>query len=206
MPGRAYQSVYDLAEDQLGYFTATQAHAAGVAAAALSDMHRRGLAERTSRGVYRLVHFPRSALAPYMEASLWPQVKGEAVRGVIGFESALAFYELSDVSPHRMHIVVPTKTRIRRAVPSVLVVHRADLPEADIAWRDGIPVTTPVRAIRDCHAAHLGPALIRQAIADGRRNGELTVREAAQLDRDLFPRRPPSQSSPTRSRRRRARR
>jgi hypothetical protein len=61
-------------------------------------------------------------------------------------------------------------------------------------------VTTPVRTIRDCHATHLGPALIRQAIADGRRSGRLTFREAAQLERELFPHRRPGKTPRTRPR------
>jgi hypothetical protein len=47
---------------------------------------------------------------------------------------------------------------------------------------EGVPVTAPARAIRDAHASHLGPALIRQAIDDGRRTGHLAVEEADQLE------------------------
>jgi hypothetical protein len=49
-----------------------------------------------------------------------------------------------------------------------------------------VPVTTAVRAIRDAHAAHLGPALIRQAITDGRRTGHLTLDDADQLEHELL--------------------
>jgi hypothetical protein len=37
------------------------------------------------------------------------------------------------------------------------------------------------RTIRDVHAAHVGPALLRQAIADGRRTNRLRAEEADRL-------------------------
>jgi predicted transcriptional regulator of viral defense system len=181
------RTIYDLADSQRGYFTAAEAVAAGVPSAHLPDMLRRGVVERISRGVYRLVEYPRTPGAQYMEASLWPAVHGEGRRGVISHESALAFYELSDVSPTQVQITVPTEYRIRRPVPRYLRVHRADLDPSDIEWHEGLPVTTAARAIRDCHAAHLGPALIRQAIEDGRRRGALTLREADTLEAELLP-------------------
>jgi hypothetical protein len=47
-------------------------------------------------------------------------------------------------------------------------------------------VTTPERTIRDCHAAHLGPALVRQAIHDGRRTGYLRAAQARSLESELL--------------------
>jgi len=82
--------------------------------------------------------------------------------------------------------MVPRSWRVRRAVPKRLEVHRLDLDANDVNIYEGVPLTTPERTIRDCHAAHLGPALIRQAIADGRRNGHLRVRQAQKLERELL--------------------
>jgi predicted transcriptional regulator of viral defense system len=180
------RAVYEIAEGQQGYFTMAQAVAAGVPSARLPDMYRRGVVERISRGVYRLLDFPRAPTAQLMEATLWPSSHREDNRGVLSHESALAFHRISDVSSSRVHITVPRSFRIRRAVPRYMRIHHADLSSGDIVWREGIPVTTAVRAIRDCHAEHLGPALVRQAIEDGRRLGELTTREAATLTAELL--------------------
>jgi hypothetical protein len=76
--------------------------------------------------------------------------------------------------------------RVRRKLPPGLVVHRAALGPADTQIYEGVPVTTPERTIRDCHAAHLGPALVRQAIRDGRRTGHLRVAQAEKLERELL--------------------
>lgn len=186
MPRHHERSIQEIAEGQQGYFTAIQAVAAGVPSAHLPDMVRRGIAERVSRGVYRLSTYPRGANAQYLEASLWPAGHGDDMRGVISHESALAFYELSDVSPAKVHITIPKHMRIRRVVPAYLRIHQADLDPAEIEWHEGLPVTTAARAIRDCHAAHVGPALIRQAIDDGRRRGALTFREADTLTTTLL--------------------
>lgn len=178
--------LYDLAEGQAGYFTAAQARAAGVLQVRLAQLQQRGDIERVTRGVYRLARFPVSPVGQYMEASLWPQVRRPDAHGVISHESALALYGLSNTSPNKIHITLPPEFRVRRTAPKHLVIHYADLDARDEQRVEGVPVTTPARAIRDAHASDLGPALIRQAIADGRRTGHLTLDEADRLERELL--------------------
>ena len=177
----AAHRVYRIAEDQHGYFTARQAREAGVNPMAVVMMAGREAIERTSHGVYRVVRFPQGPLGQYVEASLWPH----GIRGVISHESALALYEMSDANPSKLHITVPRKFRIRRQVPGYLVVHHADLEPHEIQPFEGIPVTVPERTIRDCHARHLSRGLIRQAIDDARRQGYLSMRDAARLQDEL---------------------
>lgn len=179
-------TLYTIAEGQLGYFTAAQARDAGVHQVRLVQLHRSGDIERASRGVYRLARYPASPLGHYMEAALWPQVRRPDVHGVISHASALALYELSDVSPARVHITLPAVFRVRRAIPRRLVLHYANLAKEDVRQVEGVPVTTAERTIRDAHADHLGPALVRQAIADGRRTGHLTFDAADRLERELL--------------------
>lgn len=184
-----YQTVYDLAEDQMGYVTAAQAAAAGVRQQTLVMMARRGNLQRISRGVYRLVHFPGHPLAQYMQATLWPydpQGRAEGrVRGVLSHETALALHELSDAAPPKVHITVPAAFRVQRTVPAYLVVHRADLRAHETTALEGMPIVTPERAVRDGIAAHLGPALLGQAIEDGLRSGRITRTLADQLRQEL---------------------
>jgi predicted transcriptional regulator of viral defense system len=179
-------TLYELAEGQAGYFTAAQAREAGLQQVRLAQLHKAGDIERVTRGVYRLTRYPISPLGQYMEAALWPQVRRPDARGVISHESALAIYGLSDASPAKVHLTLPTAFRIRRAVPKRLALHYADLKPKDLQQVEGVPVTTAARAIRDAHVTHLGPALIRQAINDGRRTGHLTLDEAEQLEQELL--------------------
>lgn len=182
MAGAAFNRVYEIAADQHGYFTTAQAEEADVLRNTVVKMAQRGVVERVSWGVYRLVQFPLSPRDALVEACLWPL----SAPAVLSHESALALYELSDVNPARIHITVPASFRVQRAVPRTLVVHRASLAAHEVRVHEGVPVTTPERAIRDCHAAHLGPALVRQAIRDGRRTGLLRARQAAALERELL--------------------
>ncbi|HXT15040.1 MAG TPA: type IV toxin-antitoxin system AbiEi family antitoxin domain-containing protein [Gemmatimonadaceae bacterium] len=190
--------LYDIAESQLGYFTAAQARAAGIHQVRLVQLHQSGDIERVSRGVYRLTRFPVSPLGQYMEAALWPQVRRPDARAVVSHVSALALHELSEVSPAKIHITLPPELRLRRAVPPQLVLHFAPLIPEDVQVVEGVPVTTPARTIRDVHAAHIGPALIRRAIADGRRTGRLTHDEADGLTQELLAE-PPSRKRSSRS-------
>ena len=180
------RTLYELAEGQAGYFTAAQARIAGLHPVRLVQLENTEDIERLSRGVYRLARYPISPYGQYMEAALWPQVRRPEIRGTISHESALAMYGLSDVSPAKIHITLPSGLRIRRAPPEHLVIHHADLDPTDVQVVEGIPVTTAERAIRDVHAAHLGDALVRQAIEDGRRTGYLSVDQAKQLKRELL--------------------
>jgi hypothetical protein len=68
-----------------------------------------------------------------------------------------------------------------RTVPGLYTIYRADLPAGDVVFVEGIPVTTPVRTILDSHRAHLGQALIQQAIEDGLRRGLLSSAQAKRL-------------------------
>src|SRR5438552_4571898 len=179
-------TLYELAEGQAGYFTAVQARDAGLHQVRLVQLHHSGDIERLTRGVYRLTRYPISPLGHYMEAALWPQVRRPDARGVISHESALAIYALSNASPAKIHVTLPNEFRIRRVVPKRLVLHYGDLKPKEVQHVEGVPVTTAARAIRDAHASHLGPALIRQAIADGRRIGHLSLDEAYQLERELL--------------------
>lgn len=174
--------IYEHALEQNGYFTAVQAKHAGVTRQALYNLTARGSVERISFGLYRLVRFPDGPMDPYVEATLWPL----SVRGVISHETALAIYGLSDVNPARIHMIVPRALRLRRDVPKRFNLHRVDLNGNDVNIYEGVPMTTPERTIRDCHAARLGSALIRQAIVDGRRTGHLRMHQARELERELL--------------------
>jgi len=177
MPGKEYNRVVELAADQHGYVTTAQARTLGIPGDTVRKMAARNALERVSWGVYRVPTFPPSPLAQYMEACLWPA----GAMGAISHESALAIRELSDVSPSQIHLTVPKQFRVRREIPRHLVVHNADLGDEEIAGVEGVPTTTVRRAIEDCHRKHLGPALLRQAIEEGHRQGYLRAEEAREL-------------------------
>lgn len=180
MPGAAYNRIAEIAAEQHGYVTQADARSAGIATATLARMHERGTLERTSQGVYRVPLIPAGPLDQYMEATLWPR----GVRGVLSHATALELHGLSDVNPAKIHVTVPAAHRVQRRVPALYVLHRAELDVAEVTAVEGIPIVTPARAVRECAAAGLGPALIEQAIEGGRRRGVFTVRDAERLRSD----------------------
>jgi len=181
MPGAKFEAIFEIAADHYGYLTVEQAREADVSPKTLHAMARRGTLEHVSNGVYRVAAIPPSPQSQFMEASLWPR----GLQGVISHDSALVLHKLSDVNPSKIHITIPPRHRIGRRIPPLYVVHSASLQPADVEYVEGIPVTTPARTIRDCHEAHLGPSLVRQALEDGVRRGMISTREAGQLKRQL---------------------
>ena len=182
MPGKTYDHVYEIAVDQFGYFTTAQALETGARRQSLEMMAKRGNIERVSHGVYRVNAIPVTRLDPYMEATLWPGRQ----RGVLSHETALELYGISDVNPEKIHVTVPKRFRTHRTVPTSYVLHHADLDVRDVSSFEGIPTTTALRAIEDCHRTHLGPALIAQAIEDGFKRGLLTHIEANKLREEIL--------------------
>lgn len=182
MPGRVYNVLFEAAVDQHGYITTEQAVHEGIDRRTLAKMAERGTIERVSHGLYRLPQFPIFEWTHYMEAALWPQ----SVYGVLSHDTALSIYELSDVNPTKVQFTVPRAHRIRRAIPKQYMIYFADLDPADVDYYQGIPITTPERAVRDAAAAFLGDALIEQAIDDGVRKHYFNQAKAEQLRREVL--------------------
>lgn len=181
MPGPRYATdLYYLAEENDGLFLASDARMhIGVPAAALVKMEKRGVLERVARGVYRLIAYPPAPLAQYREAILAIRVNRPELKPIVSHESALALHEISDVNPSKVHITVPTRTRLRRDLPAFVTVHHADLQPDEIVSVEGVPTTTVVRTIQDC--ASLGSGVVRDAIDDALRTGKISEVDAAAL-------------------------
>lgn len=181
MPTDRFASLAELAAEQHGLFTLVDAQSVGYAENTIAQMARRGRLERVSQGVYRIPFLPPGPLAGYMAASLWPI----GVRGVLSHATALDLWDVSDVNPAKLHITVPRSHRPQRAVPAAYVIHREDLPDADVDGIEGIAVITLERAIRECAADHLGLDLLEQAVRHGRERGLLRRTVADRLVADL---------------------
>jgi hypothetical protein len=61
----------------------------------------------------------------------------------------------------------------------MVVLRHAEVPKARRTAIASVRATTVARAILNCAAARLGPALLPQAISDARRAGWLTATETA---------------------------
>ncbi len=158
----SWDALYELAVPQSGYFRNAHAAEAGFSKQLL---HRHVLSGRLlhpMRGVYRLAHFPSGEQDELIELWLWSEEVG-----VFSHETALALHQLSDALPSRVHITVPRSWIRRTAVPSLVILHRANLPDSDRTWIEHVPVTTVGRTLRDAFDAGVDPDLLAQAIAEG---------------------------------------
>lgn len=160
----------EVAAEQRGFVTPADAEAVGVNPVELRKMAARGRLERVAHGVYRLAAFPHRQHDELVVAVLWT-----GKRGVIGGQTALALYELCDVNPRRIDVVVPVGYRPRKAGGERYRVHRGRLGPRDADVVDDIPVVIPAVAIAQAITAHIDPRLIEQAIAAARRRGHIDV-------------------------------
>lgn len=163
-----YNHLYEIAENQAGYFTAQQAHSAGFSKERISYYVTTGRFSRIQRGIYRLVQFPGSMYEDLFIA--WLKTGPDAV---ISHESALYLYGLSDVLPSEIHVIMPrTGSRRRKGVR----LHTNRLSPDDVARREGLPVTNAARTIVDVAASGIAKEQIRKAVHEAIRQG-LTGRD-----------------------------
>jgi predicted transcriptional regulator of viral defense system len=171
-----HRKLYEIAEQQAGYFTAAQAQAVGLSRPLLSYHSKAGRYGRVSHGIYRLSQFPGSAYEDLFVA--WLRTGADAV---ISHESALAVYELSDVLPSEVHVIVSrTASRRRKGIR----LHTNRLRADEVTQRAGLPITTVSRTIADVIASGLAQEQVDQAIREALQLG-LTTREdlLAQVER-----------------------
>lgn len=178
MPPPDRAALFAVASAQEGCFTTDQAAEAGYSRPLLDHHLRSGRFVRVRRGVYRLVEYPAGDHEDLVVAWLWSKRLG-----VFSHETALALQQLSDALPARVHLTLPESWSPRRlVVPEGLRLHFADVADAERAWVGPVPVTTPIRTLRDCQAAHVAPDLVAQAVRDGLARGLFSRSDVAGLD------------------------
>jgi predicted transcriptional regulator of viral defense system len=181
----ASRRLFDLADQQQGFFTTKQAKAAGFAENTHPYHVQAGNWTREHRGIYRLALFPVPDRPDLVLWSLWSRNRKEDVEGVYSHQTALSLYELSDLNPAKLHMTVPKNFRRNSAIPGIVVLHYRDLLKSEIQVGPGYKYTRPLRTILDLIETgavewmFIGQAL-RQAVDRGLitrqqiRNAELT--------------------------------
>lgn len=171
----ALDRLFELAEDQAGYFTAKQASQAGISRALLSHHAREGgPVMRVQRGLYRLRNFPASAREDVV--AQWLKV-GQPVDGVISHESAAELHDLTDTIPRALHMTVPRRYRGWQAPPGVRFhLTTSDVPAKEREQLNGVPATSVERTIVDLLAANGLTEQAQLAIAQAHQRGITTRR------------------------------
>lgn len=144
-----YNRLYEIAAEQDGYFTAKQALAAGYADNTHTFHVKAGNWVREHRGIYRLAKYPLSQHHDKILWYLWSRDRDDAPQGTYSHETALSFYDLSDISPSKLHMTVPPGFRRSAPTPKVLVLHCGFIHKEDMTLTQGFRITTPLKAIAD---------------------------------------------------------
>ena len=158
--------LYQIAEDQAGYFSLSQARDIGLSRSQIYREIRRGKFERAAWGVYRFVQYPASRFEGIHIAVL-----STGKKAVVGFETALYIYDLSDIIPDEIHLILPANSSRRR---TGIRVHTMKLETADVTQYEGLPITTVARTISDAAFARVGEEQIKLAILQSLRRGMTT--------------------------------
>lgn len=173
---QALRAVGELASDQWGLVTASQAKTAGVSAVDLLRLVEAGLLESVGRGVYLAAgaaqpdHLEIKVAWLRLEPGLpaWQRHSTATYGGVVSHGSACDLHQLGDLPTSTVEISVPRRRTTRE--PGVRL-HRADLDPADVVLIDGLPVTTAERTVVDLLAARADGAHVGEVIADADRRG-----------------------------------
>jgi predicted transcriptional regulator of viral defense system len=161
--------LYDVAEQQSGYFTASQALEAGYSRASQHYHQKVGNWRREGHGIYRLDRFPHMPDEHYVRLMLWSRDRAGNIQAVVSHETALQAYELSDVMPAKIHLTVPKG--FRKQPPPGVKLYRQDLPASDVTERDGYRITTPLRTLLDTAASALSAEHLASAVQDALEQG-----------------------------------
>ncbi len=170
------EELSSVASENDGYVTTDELVGRGVAASWISLLGRQGRLERVAQGLYRVPGWPTSRLTQYREAILW--AKG---RAVIAGEAALDVWELCDVNPRKIDLVVDLAYRPRKAGGNIYRVSRRVLDADAIDSCGGVRVLSPYEAIIDASKKGVASKLILRAIDVAQGRELVTKRQAARL-------------------------
>jgi predicted transcriptional regulator of viral defense system len=164
-----YFTLFRLAAEQGGYFTAQQARAVGYAYPAHHYHVAAGNWEHVRHGLYRLRDYPLPEHADLIEVSLRLADHQGRPRAVFSHETGLVLHELSDANPDRLHVTVPP--HFRHPLETQLVVYRVKLEENEWEQHDGYRVTTPLRTLLDIAASDISWPYLEDAVAQALERG-----------------------------------
>jgi predicted transcriptional regulator of viral defense system len=158
---------------QWGMVTTRQALSLGVDDVTLHRLRAAGLLETVRHGVHAATSAAasdaRAEQAAWLSlrpgAAAWERPALDPDGGVLSHQSAARLHGLGDLPDTRVEMTVPRRRTSRD--PGVWL-RRAELADADVTLLDGLPVTTPLRTIRDLldrhtDASHIA-TIIRQAV------------------------------------------
>lgn len=171
-----FDEIYEIAADNYGLISYSQAKNAGLVGAELNRYVESGRLQKRGHGLYKLVRYTPTDLDAYAEAVA--QVgEGAYLCG----ESVLALHGLALVNPEK--IKVATAKRVRKKIPDwIEIVNEAE--PCDMVHYAGIPSQSVTCALLACKTSVMPDRLI-QAVEDARAQGLVSKADYVMLARKL---------------------
>jgi predicted transcriptional regulator of viral defense system len=180
-PAERARRLYEIASNQGGFFTATQARGLGYSNSKQHYHVRAGNWIRESRGICRLALYPEPERPDLILWWLWSRDKSGLPKGVYGHQTALSLFELTDLNPSKLEMIVPKGFRRGVPLPSILRLHRNDVSEDDVTTVHDVPATRPLRSLLDVvRTGDVPLAVLQEGYREAMRRGMVTPSE---LDR-----------------------
>ncbi len=172
------RKLFEIANDQMGYFTSQQAVKSGIPDCNHSYHIRAGHWKREMRGIYRLQNYPVSDYEELMVWYLWTKNRKDIPQGVFSHDTAIDLYELSDINPAKIHITVPKTFQRFNEIPGEICLHKGELKVADTKGFHGMKITTPIKTLIDLVSeGKIGADLIKQAVEQGLKRGLINQKQ-----------------------------
>ena len=168
MQKASYPILYDIAENQAGYFSARQAEEIHCPRKNLSVLVKGGKLKRVDWGIYRFTYYPSS---PFEDLFIAILKAGD--KSVISHETVLSVYGISDLLPGVIHVIIP-KTHSRRRTNIKFHIQKIEADE--ITRYQGLPITTIERTILDVLRSGVDLQQVERAVTSAIERG-LTTRE-----------------------------
>lgn len=176
----ALRGLTEVAASQGGYFTARQAEEAGYDAPHLTYHLSAGNFERAGRGLYRIPTLPLSEHDDLIRLWLWSRGRDDQPRAVVSHQTALALHDLAEFIPTTIHLTVPPG--FRKQPTEGCVLHKGRLARGETQSFDALPVTTPLRTLRDLAAMGTLPTeQFENAVGAAVQRGLIRQRDADEL-------------------------
>lgn len=163
------RSLFKLAADQGGYFTAAEAKKIGYSYPAQAHHVSAGNWLRIDRGIFRFAEWVPNLHDDLIRWRLWSRG-----RAVVSHESALSVHGISEFESARVQLTVPLGFSMRN--PAV-ILHHANLTDSDVIERTGFNLTTVIRSLVDVAALSAEEDQLARAIQEAREAGLLTIRQ-----------------------------
>ncbi len=157
----------DVAAEQWGLFTTSQARNAGATYSTLTRLEAAGAIQRVRHGVYRLTGAPPGPLddlrAAWLAVTPDPDANNDPPAAVVSHQSAADLHDLGTVEADRVEFTVPTRKHTR---DGGIRFHVRRLTSNQWTLVDGLPTTTVAVTVADLAATGLDGGHLAQIVRD----------------------------------------